>query len=527
MKTKKNYMKSLKLIILLSSIFVVLLSVSSIAPAKKVISRTATSDTIENEDGTYTLILYSGVVNMKDIDGVYKPFTEVVKIDQDAPGTISVTWKDNWLDISTKKEIETVKSDFSKENKLSTELIDRRGSYEYIHKFKLKDMKEIAYDEFASNKEIIFDGDKIIIDDIAVSFLKTIEEQGFELRVEKENGKKARIYYNKDYEAEGINLEDEIVIDPTITLQTADSDNLEDGFANELNPSTEYGGDDEMWIHGGRTGGSGFEQHPLIKFNISAIPGGSTISNAEIKFYIFYNSLDSSGEGWNTSVYHVYENFSWTEGTGGGAGHPCQGNDYCWNNMPTSGYYNPVRSDYLAAFGGAGEPDGWQSWDVGSLVQEAIDSGEKNISLWIFSEDPFGSATSGDNIRVYSKEETDTSVRPILNITYGIPSGANETEGDNAISQGIDNSIPSASKYSDQQIYAVDVNNNQDLGKFDWVAVYLNQTWAFNYVTDSDPTSDFTNMFNITPVLYVLELQYINSTEITNKVSVLIDETKQ
>jgi hypothetical protein len=102
---------------------------------------------------------------------------------------------------------------------------------------------------------------------------------------------------------------------------------------------------------------------------------------------------------------------------------------------------------------------------------------------------------------------------------------ANETEGDNAILQGINSSeASSATNHVDQQIYVANTTN-QSTGRFDYVAVYNSKRWAFNYVTTNDPTSNFTYMFNLTPTVYILEMTNKTTTEIIGIVSKYINDT--
>ncbi len=105
---------------------------------------------------------------------------------------------------------------------------------------------------------------------------------------------------------------------------------------------------------------------------------------------------------------------------------------------------------------------------------------------------------------------------------------ANENQGDTAVESGVTSSVISnATILSNLQVYLRTLNNTQMLGRFDKVAISGNQRWAFNYVTASDSTSGFTNMVNITPSFYVLELTNRTSSNITSEVRSLINITKQ
>jgi hypothetical protein len=106
---------------------------------------------------------------------------------------------------------------------------------------------------------------------------------------------------------------------------------------------------------------------------------------------------------------------------------------------------------------------------------------------------------------------------------------ATEAQGDSAIQAGITSSVinATATNYTSQQVYIRNVTGGQQLGRFDVVASSGNQRWAFNYVTTGDPTSGFTYMLNITPVLYVWEAANLTTSQISSQVQAFIDSTKQ
>lgn len=116
--------------------------------------------------------------------------------------------------------------------------------------------------------------------------------------------------------------------------------------------------------------------------------------------------------------------------------------------------------------------------------------------------------------------------RPILTVgrNESFIGNASEADGRLAMETGILSSLPNASIYTTQQVYARNLSDSQVLGRFDKVALSGNQRWAFNYITGAD---SFVNMFNITPALYTLEMSTTNSSQITDTVSKLINNTKQ
>lgn len=106
-------------------------------------------------------------------------------------------------------------------------------------------------------------------------------------------------------------------------------------------------------------------------------------------------------------------------------------------------------------------------------------------------------------------------------------STATESDGDGAIRAGITGSIvPSGnSNFTSQQLYSRLDNGTQKFGKFDWVVVSGNQTWAFNYVSSNEDTSNVTSMSSMAPVLYVWENQNLTVSQIQSQVTSLINST--
>ncbi len=101
---------------------------------------------------------------------------------------------------------------------------------------------------------------------------------------------------------------------------------------------------------------------------------------------------------------------------------------------------------------------------------------------------------------------------------------ANESEGRNAIIEGINNIIPDATIYTDFEIDIRYFNGNQKTGKFDKVAFLGNQRWAFNYVTSGENfinvSSSSYNVFN------VWENQSLSYGQVVSQVINYINQTK-
>src|SRR3989344_6309862 len=80
------------------------------------------------------------------------------------------------------------------------------------------------------------------------------------------------------------------------------------------------------------------------------------------------------------------------------------------------------------------------------------------------------------------------------------------------------------SNLTNQQISARDISNNQFLGTFDWVARKGNKVWALNYISSGE--SHVAGTFNMTPVLYVLQMTNTTQQQVTLEVERMINATK-
>lgn len=99
-----------------------------------------------------------------------------------------------------------------------------------------------------------------------------------------------------------------------------------------------------------------------------------------------------------------------------------------------------------------------------------------------------------------------------------------ERYGRNSIETGVQLALTSGyTIYTDQRIYARNSANNQSTGIFDKVVKWMNKIWAFNFITGNDTN---VNMFNITPVLYTLEMNNITNSTINTTVYNFIIDTK-
>jgi len=115
------------------------------------------------------------------------------------------------------------------------------------------------------------------------------------------------------------------------------------------------------------------------------------------------------------------------------------------------------------------------------------------------------------------------NITAIRNVTIVASAVTNETLARQAILEGITNSIPTATIYTDQQIYTVTFTNQQSQGKFDKVAILSNQTWAFNYITSGENYAYVNPLLNI---VNIWENETLPYSQIITQVENLIDNTK-
>ena len=200
----------------------------------------------------------------------------------------------------------------------------------------------------------------------------------------------------------------------TIRLQDAE----EDTYADQDNPGSE-GSADVMILD--LEDGSG--ERPYIKWNISSIPSNAKILSTRLCFYFTANYLDSDDK---VEVWYV-ENQTWTED---------EVNEPDFSNKPelTTNTVNMTGlngSDMFHCF-----------YDLSSDVQTELDKGHTSVSWALVSK-----ADSGDDYaNFYSKEYSNASKRPYLEISYSIENNApykphNPYPSDGAINISIDTDL--------------------------------------------------------------------------------------
>jgi len=99
-----------------------------------------------------------------------------------------------------------------------------------------------------------------------------------------------------------------------------------------------------------------------------------------------------------------------------------------------------------------------------------------------------------------------------------------ESSGRNSIETAAQHALTSGyTIYTDQKVYARNSANQQTVGVFDKVVKWLNKIWAFNVITGNET---YVNMFNITPVLYTLEINTTTNSSVNTTAYQFMMDTK-
>ena len=301
-----------------------------------------------------------------------------------------------------------------------------------------------------------------------------------------------------------------IIIDPTIQTNLSIAADLHTQFAITLAPQRYLRRDSPNLFVGYENLAlqSRSRYRSTIEWNLQSIPDAASILNLNMTLTI--NTLGDA-RNWNISATSMEGNSSYYPDNST----ICWGNCHYFADMGNGTNYTITRYD-------TGGVHYYNLSNATSDFQQALMNDVFNIGLYSIDDD-LDPLTPTVAVRKYLSSETANSwERPLLTVTYSV-SGANETDGDDAITQGILNALPAATIHPEQQVYTRSSSGTQHLGRFDRVAVFNNQRWAINYITTGE---SFTNMNNISTNFYVLELTDLFSSDITAQVEQFINNTK-
>jgi len=175
----------------------------------------------------------------------------------------------------------------------------------------------------------------------------------------------------------------------------------DDSFLDSWYPDTNYG---PVWSAVVRSGGV---KRPVIRFDLSTIPAGATVSNATLELFSD-NTYGSAGTPLTVAA-HVLRRLwqenqaTWHQAAGG-------------QNWGTPGADNIVsdRSDVVVAAATVSALGTWYTWDVTAAVQGWVADRNSNKGLILI-----GSSDQTTEFRFFSSEYGSTNTfRPKLTISY-------------------------------------------------------------------------------------------------------------
>jgi hypothetical protein len=156
---------------------------------------------------------------------------------------------------------------------------------------------------------------------------------------------------------------------------------------------------------------------PLVEFDVSAIPGGSTVNSADLELYCFYAN--------NTTLITPYRVLvSWVEGTSSGG---VQAGSSCWAyreyNTLAWGTAGCAQDDVDAESSGqcsavSVSSTGWKTFDIQAATQAWVNGSDNHGVLLRHTE-----ASDAYSYFRSSDYTTDTAQRPKLTIDYTAAGG--------------------------------------------------------------------------------------------------------
>ncbi len=226
-----------------------------------------------------------------------------------------------------------------------------------------------------------------------------------------------------------------------------------DSYMNEGAKDTNYGG--QTYIEVSSKPSAWGNARGILKFDLSSIPSGSTITSVTLSLYLY----STRGYDRTYCIHKVTKN--WTE------------SGVTWNKYDGTNNWTTSGGDYEATASATVTAGAvwniWVNWSSSTLVSDVqgfVNNPSTNFG-WIIKDQTEGSSNQ-DWVRFYSKEYTETTLRPKLAVTY---SGEPDTTPP-AAPTGL-----TATAVSTSQI-DLDWNNNTE-GDLDHYNVYRSTTSGF------------------------------------------------
>ena len=242
------------------------------------------TETCEGSKCTKTLL--SSNINIETSDG-YKPFNEVVSFNA-SEKYLELKWNEKTVSLKPYIIIGGIAQEIPSSMNFQTEIKSDFGFYKWSHRFTNIPLLDSLGLTIKSDLEVnVLDDDTIRIGEIEIDFSDlynvTCDElgctdSGIDVKTKQVDENTA------DVKISGFS-DSEIVLDPTVMLQTPDSQNLDDSHVRSESLDSNYGTATNVQVRD-RTNR---RYRTYIKFNISSLPSGVKIDNALLCLYLYSN----------------------------------------------------------------------------------------------------------------------------------------------------------------------------------------------------------------------------------------------
>ncbi len=265
----------------------------------KVIERTASTDLYSSNENEFISLLYSKEVNMKNLDGIYKPYEETTQFNADENEMIlewndkSVTFRFYTIDPEGIKEMFEDKSLLSKlYHNFKTNIIKKRGGYYFEHTLRgANQFEKIGYEIITENVKCIPGKDSLICDEQRIDFKRAVKHQELNVNISEDS-----------IEISGDDLS---YIDPSISIE-GDENSAGYGTALRRLSGTYAWDEDELVEIGSDVGPStDYKARGMATFDIedSLIPHDATIGTTYLYMYPTNIVMDDCGSYQYIDIY--------------------------------------------------------------------------------------------------------------------------------------------------------------------------------------------------------------------------------
>lgn len=180
----------------------------------------------------------------------------------------------------------------------------------------------------------------------------------------------------------------------TITLNESNRGNIGDNHVVEVAPNTIAGNGAWGWVSV-RSYSTGYRERAFTMWDLSVIPSGATITNANLSLFLYKGAPSS------TRTFNVYNTSnSWTE------------TSITWNNQPSASI---LQSGATIV---AGQNNVWKYWNVTNAAIYQYSQSNQKLSIMIKDS---AEGTAQAETQFGSKEYATVANRPQLVITYTLP----------------------------------------------------------------------------------------------------------